>query len=338
LVLITAEPTVAVGSVTYEFDHWSSNDNGAADPEDVAELTPTQVFIFMDGDKTVTAYYNIYFDGVLQYYLTLETFPPEILAIDPETVSGEGYHPSGVLASFSAKETVTDLNAMVRWKFVRWTLGDNLYSEQNTAEQFMDGGYTFVAEYGVDSYYLGVVADPPVVQAVDSTAVSGAGWYHSGSYGIVDAKQTVISGSYRYEFSHWLYEDQYYDEDDNPVDLPGNQAAHFMDSAYTMVAVYNVLPSVEWESSFKDSSSGNSLKISTDDKLFEFSTPEKTYPIKQADVLTVRGSLFIIWHRDSDLIVVGAGILDPRIDFCLVYIRDVQSGKTYLVRDRIGPD
>ena len=111
-----------------------------------------------------------------------------------------------------------------------------------------------------------------------------------------------------------------------------------MDSPYTMVAVYETFLDVNWENSFAGDSGGTTLKISVDDKYFQFSTPEKQYPIKQAETMIVRGNFLSIWHSDSDLIIAGVGILDPRIDFCLVIVRDVQTGQTYLVRDKIGQE
>ena len=61
--------------------------------------------------------------------------------------------------------------------------------------------------YGDVSFYLGVATDPIEVLTTDPSAVSGAGWYTSGSFGVVDAKQTVISGPYRYEFLEWESDD-----------------------------------------------------------------------------------------------------------------------------------
>jgi hypothetical protein len=200
----------------------------------------------------------------------------------------------------------------------------------------MDGGYTFAANYGHLSYYLNVTTDPPEVQAIDPSAVSGEGWYYSGSFGIVDAKQTVMSGPYHYEFVGWVSEDQYYDEDWNPQDLPGNQAAHFMDGAFTMIAVYEVFIDVDWEHSFVDDARGTTLKISTDDGFFQFSSSGKDFAIKQADGLIVRGGLLTLWHSDSDLNIAAFAILNGSIDFCLATARDAHTGQLYLLRDKIG--
>jgi hypothetical protein len=274
-----------------------------------------------------------------QYYLTLETFPEDILAIDPEAVTGEGYYSSGSTATFSAKPIITDWDNLVRWEFVEWTtIYDEPISSDNPAEWFMDGDYTFVAKYEVQSYYLEVITDPAEVQAIDPTSVSGAGWHESGEYAIVDAKQTVTSGPYTYEFSEWLGTDPYEDEEGEEVNLPGNQAARFMDGPATVVAVYTVLFDVDWEASYEDSSSGTSLKISDDDKFFQFSTPEKDFPVKEADFLSVRGGFLIMWHSDPDITLAATAILNPRIDFCLCYAVDKETGETYWLRDRIGAE
>ena len=102
------------------------------------------------------------------------------------------------------------------------------------------------AEYRL-YYYLDASTDPPEVQTADPEAVSGMGWYRSGTYGIVGAKQTVISGIHVYEFLDWETQDPYYDEGGNPVTLPPNMAARFMDSPWTMVAQYETIIEEKWD-------------------------------------------------------------------------------------------
>ncbi len=274
-----------------------------------------------------------------QYYLTLEANPPYITDFDLEALTGEGWYISGETASFSAKPIVTDWSNLVQWAFIEWTTS---YGEpttlENPAELLMDGDYTFMAQYEPLSYYLNAITEPAEVQTIDNSAVSGQGWYYSGSYGIVDAKQTIISGPYRYEFIGWDGEDQYYDDEGNPVDLPGNQAAHFMDSAYVMIAHYEAFIDVTWECVFSDTARGTVLKISTNDNLFQFSTSKEDYPITQADTLLIQGNAFSIIHSDSTLNLVGLGIFDSRIDFCIAYAQDKITNQLYLLRDRIGQE
>jgi hypothetical protein len=185
-------------------------------------------------------------------------------------------------------------------------------------------------------YYLTLDTSPSEVLTVDPEAVTGEGYYASGSWVTIDAKQTVTSGTVSYEFVEWSTTDTSSADPEDKEELTGNQALIFMDGDRTVTAIYEKSTEVDWEFSFSDASRGTMLKISTDDNFFQFSTPEKEYPVKQAEILIVKRNLLSILHSDSDLNLVGAGIIDPRIDFCLAYVKDAQTGQMYLLRDKIG--
>ena len=233
-IIIDAKQTIISEGVRYEFAGWSTTDNCNPDPEeDPPELVGNQVTIMMDANRYVVAKY---YEVPNTYTLTLET-DPNVLYFDPNALHGAGVYDAGDTATISAEPYVYASDT-ARYEFYRWTSDDIPNPTGNPADVVMDGDYTITAEYRL-YYYLDAVTDPPEVQAADPYAVSGQGWYRSGTYGIVDAKQTVVSGMYSYEFTSWETEDPYYDEEEEEyVALPPNQAARFMDGSWTMVAQY----------------------------------------------------------------------------------------------------
>ena len=53
-----------------------------------------------------------------EFYLTLETEPEEVEIIDPEALTGEGYHSSGTIVIIDAKQTIISGN--IRYEFAEW--------------------------------------------------------------------------------------------------------------------------------------------------------------------------------------------------------------------------
>jgi hypothetical protein len=336
-VVVDSVQTVISGIYRYEFVEWVSNDNEEyLEYDEENELTGNQGAYFMDGDRIAVARYE---QVNTLYYLTLVSEPDYLAINEPSILVGEGWYSSGDEAVFSAEPLVTDWVGMVRWEFNEWT---TIYGEPtslgNPATYFMDGDYTFVADYDVHSYYLDVTTNPAEVLAIDPNAVSGAGWYSSGHFGIVDATQTIVSGPYRYEFTGWETDDNEEYEQMTGETLSGNQGARFMDSQFTMVAVYERYLDVEYEHVFNDDVRGTLLRISTDDGYFQFSTPDNDYEIKQAGNLIVLPNSLSLIHRDSEINLAVLAFPDESVDFCLAYARDVQSGQRYVLRDRIGPE
>ena len=163
-----------------------------------------------------------------EYYLDVTTDPLDVIIADPAAVSGAGIYPSGIYAIVDAKQTV--FSSSYRYEFIGWEAEDQyyVYDEDddewvvadlpgNQAARFMDGGYTMVANYQQINTVLTltIITNPDEVLTIDSTAVSGAGLYPSGTCVIVDAEQTIISGNVRYEFVEWSTTDEWpYPDDD----------------------------------------------------------------------------------------------------------------------------
>jgi len=281
--------------------------------------------------------------SAIDFYLTLDTYPVEVLSIDPEAVTGEGYYESGTWVTIDAKQTI--ISDTVRYEFVEWSTTDNSQADPEDLEDLtgnqalimMDSDRTITAIYQPHyTFYLTLDTSPVEVLSIDPEAVTGEGYYESGTWVTIDAKQTIISDTVRYEFVEWSTTDNSQADPEDLEDLTGNQALIMMDSDRTITAIYQQIINVDWEFSFSDDTRETLLKISIDDGYFQFSTPEKEYPIKKAEVMMVFWNLFVIRHSDSDLYLNSNGILDHRIDFCFAYAVDSNSGQNYLLRDRIG--
>jgi Tol biopolymer transport system component len=95
------------------------------------------------------------------------------------------------------------------------------------------------------------------------------------------------------------------------------------------------MEAVSWEHVFEDVKQGTMLKISTDDKYFQFTAPEKEFSIKEACNMRVCKHSILIWHKDNEIELVTTAI-DTRVDFCFAYAKDVQTGKRYFLIDKPG--
>ena len=188
-------------------------------------------------------------------------------------------------------------------------------------------------------FYLTLETNPSNVLTIDPNALTGEGLYPSSTCVIVDAKQTVISETVRYEFVEWNNHDPWpFDPEDEenpePV-LTDTQAFIFMDGDRTVTATYEEMFVGEWENGYEDETSGFMLRISTDDKYFQFITPEKVFSITKADSMIVREHSTVISHSDDEIRLFSFS-LNSNIDYCLTYARDMQTGQRYLLIDRIG--
>ncbi len=232
----------------------------------------------------------------------------------------------------------------VRYDFVEWSSYDPWTGDpedepvitDTQAFVMMDGDITRTAIYEASySFYLNLETDPSDVLLIEPNAVVGEGLYSSGTCVVIDAFPSVTSGTVRYDFVEWSTHDSWTgDPDEEPV-LTDTQAFIFMDGSRTVTALYEEMFLGEWEEAYEDDPSGFKLRISTDDKYFQFVTPEKTFSIIKADSMIVRDHSTIISHSDDEIRLFSFS-LNSNIDYCLVYARDMQTGQRYILIDRIG--
>jgi hypothetical protein len=97
-------------------------------------------------------------------------------------------------------------------------------------------------------------------------------------------------------------------------------------------------PEVTWEYIFEDQYRDTVIKISTDDKLFQFIAPNKEFQPKHDPNMHLwkfRSSMIIsINYKDADVRLI-VNIVDSSFDFCFANVRDSQSGERYLLIDRL---
>ena len=94
---------------------------------------------------------------------------------------------------------------------------------------------------------------------------------------------------------------------------------------------------ITWEYVFEDSRRQTVLKISTDDKYFQFITPDKEFLVKQDSDMKVLKRVIVIRYEDWEIKILAIA-LDTKLDFCLAIAWDVQTRKTYFLLDRIGTE
>ena len=93
-----------------------------------------------------------------------------------------------------------------------------------------------------------------------------------------------------------------------------------------------VASEISWEYIFDDSCRGTELRISTDDKYFQFVTPDKTFLIKHDPDMKIRDQLIAINFEDDE-IRLRASAIDNNWDFGIAYAIDKETGKRYTLID-----
>lgn len=105
-----------------------------------------------------------------------------------------------------------------------------------------------------------------------------------------------------------------------------------IDGQYYVAAVLPPLPAISWEYVFKDPKRGTVLKISTDDKYFQFIAPGKDFGIKHDPNMQVFNRAITICYQDKQM-CLWATAIDYRVRLCSAVAWDKQTGKTYLLID-----
>ncbi len=94
-----------------------------------------------------------------------------------------------------------------------------------------------------------------------------------------------------------------------------------------------VIPTISWEHVFEDERRDTMLKISTDDKQFQFIAPEKEFSVKRdLDMILTDDLLFIYW-RDDELVLWSLVVATPKGSRCVAIAMDVETGTRYRLVD-----
>lgn len=93
-----------------------------------------------------------------------------------------------------------------------------------------------------------------------------------------------------------------------------------------------------WNYIFTDTQGrGTTLKINLAHKLFQFITPDKDYSIRQAFAVLKLGRVYMVAHYDGQL-ALSAVFMNTNIDFCITTAWDLQTGKHYILLDKMGKE
>lgn len=88
---------------------------------------------------------------------------------------------------------------------------------------------------------------------------------------------------------------------------------------------------ISWEYVFKDAKRSTVLKISTDDKHFQFIAPDKDFGVTYDPKMKVLKNTVIIFHSDSEMLMQATVIGK---NFCSAFVLDKQTGKIYWLISR----
>jgi hypothetical protein len=92
------------------------------------------------------------------------------------------------------------------------------------------------------------------------------------------------------------------------------------------------MTAISWEHVFQDSKRGTMLKISTDDKDFQFVASDKDFGVKHDPNMKVFNHVITIRYEDNEIRLVAIAV-DDSIDFCSALAWDRQTRKIYLLID-----
>jgi uncharacterized repeat protein (TIGR01451 family) len=93
-----------------------------------------------------------------------------------------------------------------------------------------------------------------------------------------------------------------------------------------------------WNYVFTDSyGRGTTLKINLAHKFFQFITPDKDYGIRNATYMRIYNRAIIVRHKDNEL-KLATVFVDTKLDFCIAYAKDIQTGQEYWLIDKVGTE
>lgn len=95
------------------------------------------------------------------------------------------------------------------------------------------------------------------------------------------------------------------------------------------------LTPITWEYVFEDTVRETMLRISTDDKHFQFVAADKEFLVKHDPDMRMTRKAIIIRYEDWEIKIVTVNV-DTDLDFCIAVAWDQQTGKRYMLLDKLG--
>ena len=193
----------------------------------------THTFTTTSFSQTVTANYKT------QSYLT-------VMSAHDLPTPASSWFDTGTSITASVT-TPADQSGGTRYRCTGWTgTGSVPSSGSASSVTFTISAPSSITWNWMAQYYLTVNTNPAEVSSLNPSAVSGQGWYDSGTTATVNAAQNVdrVLGSSRYDFRSWAGA--------NPTGL-GNQASVLMDGPKTSTANYQL----QYKITFAQSGAGS---------------------------------------------------------------------------------
>lgn len=230
-----------------------------------------------------------------QYQIILQLFDSEGLLIDEVDLPKINYRPFVRISVHSPVNLyVTDPQGL--------SIGTN----PNTGE---------LVNEVPDAFYSGPGTEPQVVMIPDPI---------NGTYSIVLVG--TATGSYTLTIEYITSEQTV------TQSLSGTISEQEKKYYSTTLSETGEMQTVSWEYVFQDSRRGTMLKISTDDKYFQFIAPGKDFGIKHDTKMRVLRNIIIIRYEDEQMRLIATA--NCKIDFCSAIAWDKQTGKMYLLIDK----
>jgi hypothetical protein len=98
------------------------------------------------------------------------------------------------------------------------------------------------------------------------------------------------------------------------------------------------MTAISWEYVFKDPRRGTMLKISADDKYFQFIAPDKDFGVRYDPKMFVKYGILLICYGDAEMRLTVIAVDGGFFYFCTAMAYDKQTRKTYVLVDKAyGP-
>jgi len=137
----------------------------------------------------------------------------------------------------------------------------------------------------------------------------------------------------------------YYDSDGNrwesaPISEqiePGETIWHIPTIIENPDGTYTIeISPITWEHVFEDPKRQTVLKISTDDKYFQFIAPDKKFLVKQDLNMKLLKRAIVICYEDWEIKIFAIAVDTQKLDFCVAIAWDEQTRAMYLLIDEVG--
>jgi hypothetical protein len=236
-----------------------------------------------------------------QYQITLQLFNSESMLIDEIEMPKINYRP---FARISAHSPVN--------LYVTDPQGLSIGTDPNTGE---------IVNEIPDAFYSGPGTEPQVIMIPDPT---------DGTYSITLVG--TATGDYALTIEYITCEQT------ATQTFTGTISQQEQRYYSAQLSETGEMTAISWEHVFEDPRRGTMLKISTDDKYFQFVAPGKDFGVKHDPKMFVKYGIIVICYGDAEMRLTATAVDNDFLHFCTASAYDKQTRKTYVLIDKpYGP-